>query len=259
MKKLLGIVVLGLLLVNLNFINYSFAFDPNHFSNSKSWRKSMLNMGKGEINLRPRIKELEDEIRRQGSKDFSEYWSLSTLGPKSQNEAIKLFEETKLDPIEGIWKESNYDYLLVFIKFESNYRIYFVDEKRPEFNGCWMGTLKKSINSKKFEFYSLQTPDESWGIEYVTVPGHMVLINNNHVNWKLNETTEMNESSGSYTRVWPSDLETWNSKIKTVKKTTNDSSEKDKLLEQLKVLNELYKEGNLTDEEFSKAKKKLLN
>jgi hypothetical protein len=44
-----------------------------------------------------------------------------------------------------------------------------------------------------------------------------------------------------------------------VKKTTNNISDSDNLTEKLKALNELYKSGALTKEEFTKAKNKLLN
>ena len=44
-----------------------------------------------------------------------------------------------------------------------------------------------------------------------------------------------------------------------VKKTTNNISDSGDLTEQLKDLNELYKSGVLTKEEFEKAKKKILN
>ena len=44
-----------------------------------------------------------------------------------------------------------------------------------------------------------------------------------------------------------------------VKKTTSNISVSSDLTEQLKTLNELYKSGALTKEEFTKAKKKLLN
>ena len=44
-----------------------------------------------------------------------------------------------------------------------------------------------------------------------------------------------------------------------VQKTTSNISGTSDLTEQLKTLNELYKSGVLTEEEFSKAKKKLLN
>ena len=44
-----------------------------------------------------------------------------------------------------------------------------------------------------------------------------------------------------------------------VQKTTSNISDSGDLTEQLKALNELYKSGALTEEEFKKAKKKLLN
>jgi hypothetical protein len=44
-----------------------------------------------------------------------------------------------------------------------------------------------------------------------------------------------------------------------VQKTTNNTFSSGDLTEQLKVLNELYKSGALTKEEFTKVKKKLLN
>ena len=49
------------------------------------------------------------------------------------------------------------------------------------------------------------------------------------------------------------------SKNTKVQKTTNNISDSGDLAEQLKALNELYKSGALTKEEFTKAKNKLLN
>ena len=49
------------------------------------------------------------------------------------------------------------------------------------------------------------------------------------------------------------------SKNTKVQKTTNNISDSGDLTEQLKALNELYKSGALTKEEFTKAKNKLLN
>jgi hypothetical protein len=48
-------------------------------------------------------------------------------------------------------------------------------------------------------------------------------------------------------------------KKKETKKTTSSASNNDDLTENLKTLNELYKSGVLTKEEFTKAKEKLLN
>ena len=48
-------------------------------------------------------------------------------------------------------------------------------------------------------------------------------------------------------------------KKKEKKKETKDTSSSSNLTEELKELNKLYKEGVLTKEEFTKAKKKLLN
>ena len=44
-----------------------------------------------------------------------------------------------------------------------------------------------------------------------------------------------------------------------IQKTTSSTSNNDDLTEKLKTLNELYKSGVLTKDEFTKAKKKLLN
>ena len=76
MKKLLGIVVLGLLLVSNAFAD---------FWKSDSW-KNIERMNRENSKQRA----LEDEIRKQGSEDISEYWSLTTVGPKSVREAINI-------------------------------------------------------------------------------------------------------------------------------------------------------------------------
>ena len=103
------------------------------------------------------------------------------MGPKSQNEAIEMFfEGKKLDPIEGIWNQSRWG-VVAITKFESNYRVYYIDVKFSEEDGSWGGTLLKSISPKKFEYYTRITWRESDGNVHKTAPGHMVLVNNNHI------------------------------------------------------------------------------
>ena len=250
MKKLLGIVVLGLILVNINFINYSFAGDK--FWKSDSW-KNIERMNRENRKQRA----LEDEIRKQGSEDISEYWSLTTVGPKSAREAIDMFFEGKrLDPIEGVWRVSKWGTVAI-TKFESKYRVYNVNVNVSDENGTWGGTLTKTINPKVFEYFVRITWGSSGDYTYKTAPGQITLINNNSAREKIFKHAANPVST--LTRIWPEELLAWNNSIKTVKKTSNNSSGKNILTEQLKALNKLYKEGVLTDEEFSQAKQKLLN
>ena len=48
-------------------------------------------------------------------------------------------------------------------------------------------------------------------------------------------------------------------KITKIKSSSINNNESSNIVEQLKKLNELYKSGVLTKEEFEKAKKKILN
>ena len=247
MKKLLGIIVLGLILVNINFINYSFAGDK--FWKSDSW-KNIQRMNRENRKQRA----LEDEIRKQGSEDISEYWSLTTVGPKSVREAINMFfEGKKLDPIEGVWSVSDWGTVAI-TKFESKYRVYNINVDISDENGTWGGTLTKTINPKIFEYFVRINWGKSGDYTYKTAPAQITLINNNFANEKVFKHAA--NPTSSLKRIWPEELLAWNKSIKTV---VDDTSGKNILTEQLKALNKLYKEGVLTDEEFSQAKQKLLN
>ena len=59
-------------------------------------------------------------------------------------------------------------------------------------------------------------------------------------------------------RVWPLKLEEHNKEFKTSSKS-DPKVGKDDIVDQLKKLKELYQDGTLSKEEFTKAKNKLLN
>ena len=144
MKKLLGIVVLGLLLSGNVFAD---------FWKSDSW-KNIERMNRENSKQRA----LEDEIRKQGSEDISEYWSLTTVGPKSVREAINMFfEGKKLDPIEGVWSVSDWGTVAI-TKFESKYRVYNINVDISDENGTWGGTLTKTINPVQSNKYKYINP-----------------------------------------------------------------------------------------------------
>src|SRR5210317_313625 len=70
-----------------------------------------------------------------------QFWSNKVDGPTSNEEAIKLLDGKKLDPIEELWFTDSLGTLLIF-KDKDIFKMYIV-EGPTAFNGTWEATIIK--------------------------------------------------------------------------------------------------------------------
>ena len=70
-----------------------------------------------------------------------QFWSNKVDGPTSNEEAIKLLDGKKLDPIEGLWFTDGLGTLLIF-KDKDIFKMYIV-EGPTRYNGTWEATIIK--------------------------------------------------------------------------------------------------------------------
>ncbi len=314
MKKLLGIVVLGLLwcgsvsskIIN---INQNLSLDvPNNYefikiddSNSSS---VLYGMGEfldelGNLELEfyivaPRaaidvVKELLDGteaedldvfktiLRKAEKKNFNSYqnqmkWFVSELKKKMKKEKVSsiTYAIVSKQKIKNIDDEEFIDFIKEIENMNESERKEFTDELRKEMTSLSHDNKTIPINEdmslviKKFNI--AKNHNNKLFVEFnvilkwlnvVSIPGNLYLSERNEYLYLVASECWVNcsKQSSRFKKM----IKPMLSKNMQIKKTTSNTSGSGDLTEQLKTLNELYKSGALTKEEFTKAKKKLLN
>lgn len=139
-----------------------------------------------------------------------QFWSNIVDGPTSNEEAIKLLDGKKLDPIEGLWFSDGLGTLLIF-KDKDIFKMYIV-EGPTDFNGTWEATILKRSGSYDFigKVWYLQT-DGSY--EYGTQSGKIEIYGNYFLQKYDSLSDEGVDMDHKVTRVWPTDIYTYNNSI----------------------------------------------
>ena len=208
MKKLLGIVVLGLLICNVGFADVA----------------GRYKVGKGPLKISKEVADL-----------LEYYFSGGKMGRYAKKQKENWIGE------------------LIAISADGKYYSWFSTPKRYKDNvapghytGQAISDCKKRSGQKCFLFASRQRIVWDNGSDRKK----RRLKRKDVMNGKtLQILQELGFYDGGITQT----------KKKEKKKETKDTSSSSNLTEELKELNKLYKEGVLTKEEFTKAKKKLLN
>ena len=89
-----------------------------------------------------------------------QFWSNIVDGPTSNEEAIKLLDGKKLDPIEGLWFSDGLGTLLIYKDKDKDIFKMYIVEGPTDFNGTLEATIfKRSGNSYDFigKVWYLQT------------------------------------------------------------------------------------------------------
>ena len=206
----------------------------------------------------------------------SKYWSVEKIYPVTEKEFIEeFFKDRKLDRLEGVWHESNWGSVGI-IKERSFYQIYdvYVTEKSYDArfkthndfsfaSGTKAGVLIPTSDKKKFKLIGRvtiphRTPPQEGKAEMTyliqNVNGEATIKDDYY--FKILFSGYENRIM-EYRRVWPLNLEEHNKEFKTSSKS-DPKINKDNIADQLKKLKELYQDGTLSKEEFTKAKNKLL-
>ena len=143
----------------------------------------------------------------------SQYWSLTSSGPKTMNEAIdKYFNDRPLDKMEGIWTEDNWG-LLAVIKEDEYYREYALSVGFEHLRGRNTRTYIKTPSPDVYTLYTMiifQTYNPGEYL-YTTSPGKIIFDNENYSSYYIDDHA-LNKT-GARIRNWPLDLEAHNKKF----------------------------------------------
>ena len=149
----------------------------------------------------------------------SPYWSTEKNGPRSMDQAIEMFfKDRPLDPLEGIWTESNWG-LVAITKSGNNYHKYVISVDYRGLNGTHETTYLKTADQNFFTFFTrISWEDGNW-YKFKTSPGTLVLKNENYAERIIDQYAM--HPSGTLIRNWPTDLYSYNQKF-----SKNNSEEK---------------------------------
>ena len=139
-----------------------------------------------------------------------QFWSNKVDGPTSNEEAIKLLDGKKLDPIEGLWFTDSLGTLLIF-KDKDIFKMYIV-EGPTVFNGTWEAAIIKRAGYYDFigKVWYTQT-DGSY--KYGTQSGRIEVYGNYFLQKYDSLSDQGANMDHKVTRIWPKDIYTHNNSI----------------------------------------------
>ena len=163
-----------------------------------------------------------------------QFWSNQVDGPKSNEAAIKILEERKLDPIEGLWFTDGLGTILIF-KDQENFKMYIV-EGPTDFNGTLEATIFK--RGETYDFIGKVWYQQMDGSYKFGTQGGRLELSGNYFLQKYDSLSDQGVNmDGKYTRIWPEDIYTHNNNIKTVSSNSSDDSDLSKKFYQLNWFN----------------------
>ena len=216
-------------------------------------------------------------LRKAEKKKFNSYqsqikWFVSELKKKMKKEKVSsiTYAIVSKQKIKNIDDEEFIDLIKEIENMNESERKEFTDELRREMTSLSRDNKTIPINEdtslviKKFNI--AKNHNNKLFVEFnvilkwlnvVSIPGNLYLSERNEYLYLVASECWVNcsKQSSRFKKM----IKPMLSKNTQVKKTTSNISKDSDLTEQLKALNELYKSGALTKEEFTKAKKKLLN
>ena len=159
---------------------------------------------------------------------------------QTMDQAIEMFFKGRpLDPIEGIWTESNWG-LVAITKDGNVYKKYVIGVQYSGLNGTHETTYLRTASPDVFTFFTRivwKTSNPS-GFKFKTSPGTFILKNNNFAEREIDQYAL--NPYGTFIRNWPLDLYAHNSQFKSNKNPKK--KEKPKL--QLPPDNEIIAAGS---------------
>lgn len=162
------------------------------------------------------------------------YWSNTQDGPYSVESAIKdKLSGRKLDPIEGIWFDDGLGNTVIF-KDEDVYKLYIIDinyEDSKIFNRTWEATFIKR-NTWSYNFFSRIWYKQSNGsYKFQTQVGKVenVYESSNEIYIDYNNLSSSGKQMDHVmVRVWPIDLQKYNSQFIKKKEPKKEISNQEK-------------------------------
>ena len=219
----------------------------------------------------------KDILRKAKKKNFNSYqsqmkWVVSEFKKKMKKEKISslTYAIVAKQKIKDIEDEELIDFIKEVENMNDTEKKEFTDELRKEMTTLSRDNKTVPINEdmslviKKFNI--AQNQNNKLFLEFnfllkwlnvVNIPGNLYLSERNEYLYLVASECWVNcsKQNSRFKKM----IKPMLSKNTKVKKTKSNISDSGNLTEQLKALNELYKSGALTKEEFTKAKNKLLN
>ena len=219
----------------------------------------------------------KDILRKAEKKNFNSYqsqmkWVVSEFKKKMKKEKISslTYAIVAKQKIKDIEDEELIDFIKEVENMNDTEKKEFTDELRKEMTTLSRDNKTVPINEdmslviKKFNI--AQNQNNKLFLEFnfllkwlnvVNIPGNLYLSERNEYLYLVASECWVNcsKQNSRFKKM----IKPMLSKNIKVKKTKSNISDSGNLTEQLKALNELYKSGALTKEEFTKAKNKLLN
>ena len=219
----------------------------------------------------------KDILRKAKKKNFNSYqsqmkWVFSEFKKKMKKEKISslTYAIVAKQKIKDIEDEELIDFIKEVENMNDTEKKEFTDELRKEMTTLSRDNKTVPINEdmslviKKFNI--AQNQNNKLFLEFnfllkwlnvVNIPGNLYLSERNEYLYLVASECWVNcsKQNSRFKKM----IKPMLSKNIKVKKTKSNISDSGNLTEQLKALNELYKSGALTKEEFTKAKNKLLN
>jgi uncharacterized membrane protein YhaH (DUF805 family) len=195
----------------------------------------------------------------------SKYWGTECIHPRSEDEFVDHFLKDKnLHPLEGVWEEKDWG-LIGIVKEKSFFQIYDLmitmkhyiphlkKHSSAEFvDGSKGGAIFPTKNKKKFKgvgrvvFQTHYPGDvEDTGVCLQSVKTEFVLEDNYTLHGRFKG---FDNRKTLCTKVWPP----------ANYYSDNEDGNPDSIADELKKLNKLYKNNEISKSEFNKAKKKIL-
>ena len=210
-------------------------------------------------------------------KHKDKYWNTENIYPQNEDDFVdRYFKDRKLDFLEGIWDEENWG-LVGIVKEKSYYQHFDINITSKSYdkfqkshidysmvNGTKSGAHIPTSNKKKLKGFGrvvhVRNENKSKNINTKQVwiqstTTEMIVIDENNLKVKL---SGYDNRLVRYDRVWPLDLKEHNKSF-SYSPSSKSVSTKNNIAKELKNLKELYNDGTLSKEEFTKAKSKLLN
>lgn len=155
----------------------------------------------------------------------SPYWSTYKNGPLTMDKAIKkFFKNRPLDPIEGIWTESDWG-LVAITKDGDVYKKYVIGVSFSGLNGTHETTYLRTPSSDVFTFFTrivFGSSGNPSGYKFKTSSGTLIIKNENFIQYEIDKYAI--NPNGTFIRNWPLDLYAHNSQFK----SNNNPKKKEK-------------------------------
>ena len=161
-----------------------------------------------------------------------QFWSNKLDGPLLNEEAIKLLNGKKLDPIEGLWFVDGLGTLLIF-KDKDIFKMYIV-EGPTDFIGTWEATIFK--RSGYYDFIGRVWYTQLDGTyEYETQSGKIEIFENSFLQKYNSLSSQGYDMDHKATRIWPSDLYAYNKNLQSIDQETKEKKVDTKKVDTKKV------------------------